>query len=272
MSEKQTIKYIFVDESRISQARYQLFGSLWLPREKQGSFRDGFWRLWDNEFPSRKSELKWTKVSKGKLNVYKKFIDYFATFPQVDFRCVVLDTRALDYQKHHEGDEELGFYKFLYFFLSRNIEKDYRFKKVENVYQVFIDSRRQSDKIEVGRLGDLKRCLNQWLIQKCSPECWDYKGWAPPLPIRNVEATVSHLSPEVQLVDVLTGAVGYAWEGFQTSPAKLGLIKHIENIFGLSLAESTPYLTEKINIWLFRLKEQQKSALSPTPPKGSGIH
>ncbi len=83
--------------------------------------------------------------------------------------------------------------------------------------------------------------------------------------MRNVEATNSQFSPEIQLIDVLVGAVGYAWEGFQTSPAKLDLITYIENIFGLSLAKQTPYLSDKINIWLFKLKEYQKSAPPPTP-------
>ena len=258
------MRYVFVDESRISKGRFQLFGSLWLPREVQQKFRQEFWTLWDAEFPSRRSELKWTKVSKGKLASYQKFIDFFAKSPRVDFRCVVLDTHTIDYKEYHEGNEELGFYKFLYFFLSRNMEKDYQYRALRDHYQLFLDRRRKEDDIEVGRLRDLKAVLNNRLDDTCNeiiPPC-----------VRSVEATDSKESPEVQIIDVLTGAVGYAWEGFQTSPAKLQLILYIENLFGLKLNTLTPYLTEKINIWKFEFRDRPKSAPHPTPPKGSGVH
>ena len=247
------MRYIFVDESRLCNSRYQLFGSLWLPREIQQEFIKGFWDLWDKEFLTRKSELKWTKVSNGKLLSYKRFIDYWATKPQIDFRCVILDTHAIDYQKYHQDSEELGFYKFLYFFLSRNIEKDNRFKGIKDVYQIFIDVRRQKDKIEVGRLEDLKFYLNFRLGKSC-PKI-PSKLVLTNNPIRNVEAVNSKLSPEVQLVDILTGAVGYVWEGFKTSPAKLELIEYIENLLDIKLSKPTSFLTSKVNIWQFKLKE-----------------
>ncbi|HZX49713.1 MAG TPA: DUF3800 domain-containing protein [Candidatus Paceibacterota bacterium] len=253
------MRYIFVDESRISKGRYQLFGSLWLPREKRDEFERTFWQLWDREFPTRRSELKWTKVSKGKLETYQRFIDFFSEFPMVDFRCVVLDTHAIDYQVYHNNDAELGFYKFLYFFLSRNIEKDYIHRGVRESYQIFVDRRRKENGIEVGRLEDLKRVLKNRLDDTCA------EVLSPC--VRNVEAVDSKESPEVQIVDMLMGAVGYAWEGFETSPAKLIIVEHIEQMFGLKLNRQTPYLSEKINIWKFRLQDKKKSAPRPTPPE-----
>lgn len=258
------MRYIYIDESRITpKDRYQLFGSLWLPRDKQEEFREQYWKLWDRHFPSRRSELKWTKVSNSKLKTYKAFVDFFAGFYPIDFRCVVLDRRTIDYKEYHESDKELGFYKFLYFFISRNIEKDYSYRSLSDYYQIFLDSRRQTN--EIGRLSDLKNVLNNRLNGKC------YRIEKPI--IRNVEAEPdSKLSPEIQIIDILLGAVGYSWEGFQTSPAKLNLIEYIENFFGLKLNASTPYLSDKINIWEFRLQGKTKSALLPTPPKGLDVH
>lgn len=258
------MKYIFIDESRVAKGRFQLFGSFWIPRDRQTDFRQRFWKLWDREFPSRRSELKWTKVSKGKLSTYKKFMEFFLSFAQTDFRCVVLDTHALDYQGYHEGNKELGFYKFLYFFLSRNIEKDYKYRAVRDPYQIFIDRRRKEGDIEVGRLAALKTVLNNRLDDSCAEII------APC--VKNVEATDSKESPEIQITDVILGAVGYGWEGFQTSLAKLELIKYIEELFGLRLKEETPYLTERINIWKFRLQNKKKGASLPTPPRGLGVH
>lgn len=254
------MRYIFADESRITkQDRYQLYGSFWLPRENHEQFRLKYWQLWDNEFPSR-SELHWVKVSKGKLETYKKFIDFFATYPGADFRCVVLDSRAIDYKKYHDGDKELGFYKFLYFFISRNIEKDYKYRNITDVYQIFLDRRRRENDIEVGKLQDLKLFLNRRLKNRCS----NNKDI-----VRNVEATDSKISPEIQIADILMGAVGYSWEGFQTSPAKLELIEHIEKTFGMKLNQPTPYLSEKVNIWKFQLNDN-KSKKRPIPYSLSG--
>ncbi len=137
------MKYIYIDESRISKSRFQLFGSFWINRDNSGDFEKEYWKLWDKEFPTRRSELHWVKVSKGKLETYKKFIDLFATYPGTDFRCVLLDTRTLDYKKYHNGDKELGFYKFLYFFISRNIEKDFKFKGIKDKYKLILDRRRR---------------------------------------------------------------------------------------------------------------------------------
>lgn len=215
------------------------------------------------------------------MDSYKKFIELFSISPYLDFRCLVLDRHAIDYATYHQGDKELGFYKFLYFFISRNIEKDYKYKDAKNnLYQIFIHRRRMGDKMEWGRLSDLKLVLNNRLRKSCfyaefnkdsdakAPDSFSFKNKL----IRNIEPVDSYINPEIQLVDILTGAVGYAWDGFQTSPAKLELIKYIEELFGLQLKNETPYLTEKINIWKFQLRDKEKSASLPTPPKGSGVH
>lgn len=234
-----------MDESRLV-GRFMLFGSLWIDRALQEDFNDGYWKIWDKHFPSRNSELKWTKVSRSKLDAYKEFIEYFAKFTGVDFRALVLDHHSVDYQKYHNGDKDLGFYKFLYFFLTRNIGKDYAFRNQRQNHQVFLDPRPLT--FEFGRLLDLKVHLNSDLQSRC-PEI-DHPV------VRNVEAVSdSKDSPEVQILDVLLGAVGYAWEGYETSETKLSLIQYIEELFGMDLRKNTPYLSEKINIWNFKLSK-----------------
>lgn len=246
------MRSIFIDESRIEKgSRFLLFGSLWLHNNKLPDFENRFWELWDASFPTRKSELKWTKVSKGRIHIYKEFVNLFWDFPNTDFRCMVIDKHSIDYQKYHDGNEELGFYKFLYFFLSRNIEKDYKHREITTSYQLFLDHRRQNDSIEVGSLQKLKEVMNNRLDNHCSEI---------QLPVvRSVESVRdSKQSPAIQIVDVLMGAVGYAFEGYQTSRHKLELIEHIESRFQLRLSASTPYLSEKVNIWKFEFKTKKE--------------
>jgi len=101
--------------------------------------------------------------------------------------------------------------------------------------------------------------LKEFLNYRLNNSCLGAENYC----IKNIEASDSKKSPEIQIVDIIMGAVGYKWEGYQTSTAKLELIEHIENLFGLQLEKETPYLTEKINIWKFKLKN--KSAPLPTP-------
>jgi hypothetical protein len=233
---------------------------LWFPRDSREVLRDRFYDLWDHEFPSRNSELKWTKVSAGKLGTYKKFIDLFADIPEIDFRCTVLDTHAIDHKTFNQSDAELGFYKFMFTFISRNINKSYQYEKINEPYQLFLDRRRENDVVEVGHLADLKSYLNVWLDSRCV-------DIEKPV-VRSVEAVDSKESPEVQLADVLLGAVGYAWEGYQRSEAKVELIRYIENHFEWELHRKTPMLSKTINIWPFQLQQQKESAPRPTPPEG----
>ena len=240
-TKKPNKKLVFIDESRIAGSRYMLFGSLWVPKDVQGDLHHTFWSLWDKEFPFRNSELKWTKVSKKRLETYKRFIDLFLSFPNIHFRCVVFDNHATNYRKLCKENGELGFYQFLHTFLYRNIKKENKNSEVANQYEIFCDQRRQGDSIEVGRLSDLRDALNDSLDEYDT------------ISVQTVDAINSHKSPEIQITDVLTGAVGYRWEGFQTKVGKVALAKHIESTCGLCLHKETTPMTDKVNIWKFAI-------------------
>jgi len=65
---------------------------------------------------------------------------------------------------------------------------------------------------------------------------------------RCVQAVRSEQVEQLQLADVLIGAVGYANRGLSTSPAKVRLVETVRSLSGLALTETTSLWATKVNI------------------------
>ncbi len=61
----------------------------------------------------------------------------------------------------------------------------------------------------------------------------------------------SHESYLLQVCDFLLGAVSYRHRGLTGNPAKMAVIKHLEDRLGHDLLHSTPLREEKFNLFLF---------------------
>lgn len=219
---------IFCDEAAINSARYMLIGGLWIP--------------WEAEAPARAclsevraahrltAEMKWVKVSQTKLTAYQDFLDVFWQIPELFFKCIVIDTHELDYRKFHKGDKELGFYKFYYQLISRNLLAD-------NLYWLYTDERNNRKST---RLETLKVVTNRW---------WHKQGGVEPL--QNIEPRRSHAEDFIQLADLLLGAFAYAWNQRKENPAKLALCAHIAARLGWqgTLRAATSPRAPKLNVW-----------------------
>ena len=97
-------------------------------------------------------------------------------------------------------------------------------------------------------LEDLKNHLNEYFRDKYSIDR---------NVVSNVEPRDARLYNQLQIVDVLLGAVGYVWEGYEQSPAKLELIKHIENKRGKKMTVDSLPSEKKFNIWKMKLSSKK---------------
>jgi hypothetical protein len=218
---------IYCDEASISAARYMLIGGLWVPWEREDVLRQEL-NCVRQEYNLR-AEMKWTKVSAAKLAAYKSFVDAFLATDGVQFRCIVVDTHILDHDTFNKGDEELGFYKFYFQLVSRNLIPG-------NLYWLYTDARSNRKPY---RLAVLKLTVNRWCKREKKVD-----------PLRNVEPRRSDQEDCIQLADVLLGAVSYHWNGHSESPAKVDLAAHIAAQHGYPhLAVATPRLGARFNIW-----------------------
>ena len=235
-----TFYHVYADESRQDAHRYMLYGLLFIPRgEQEQSLREDCDRLRRQHLWGT-GEFKWEKVSLGKMQVYKEFVDIFFHHADAEFRCLVVDTQKIDYKTYHQGDRESAFYEFYYQALSRNL-------RLEDEYLVFTDNRqnRQSN-----RLTDLKSKTNyHWLLQGAKEKL-----------VRNVEPRDSKAEDLLQITDVLLGAVGYDIEERAESPAKVEMVRHIAARIGCHRLRDHWGQGTQFNIWKFQFPDEAKVA------------
>lgn len=212
-----------------------LIGALSIPLTAQAPFfaADSVFRT---NTKNNLAHFKWVKAAGNKkLPAYLGLIDLFFT-QDVRFKCVVIETSKLNYKLHHHGDHELGFYKFYFLLLSRLV-------KFDEKYLVRIHRRTDRNR---GRLPDLHSATNNWCRKKAGRHI---------TPIHVIEAADYRKYTELQLVDVLLGAVGYHWEKKShlkegASKAKTEICNSIcKRLDKPSLVFESEWQEGKFNVW-----------------------
>ncbi|RIK27381.1 MAG: hypothetical protein DCC52_09420 [Chloroflexi bacterium] len=225
---------IYCDEASTHEARYMLIGGLWIPQEQEAQVRDSIREVRAKH--NLRAEMKWTKVSETMLDAYKDFVDVFFTANGLTFKCIVVDTRLLDYKTFHKGDKELGFYKFYYQLISRNLLP-------QHLYWLYTDERKNR---KASRLATLIVTVNRW--------CMKNKNVAP---LRLIEPRRSHDEDFIQSADILLGAFAYVWNGQTGSRAKLALVEHIARRINYpTLKFATGPTAGKMNVWKWEPRKQ----------------
>ncbi|ABP66629.1 hypothetical protein Csac_1015 [Caldicellulosiruptor saccharolyticus DSM 8903] len=238
--------HIYCDESSQNKNRYMIIGGLWVLYENLKEIEETIkqYRTQHNMY----SELKWGKVSKGKLVEYKKLVDIIFKFigeKKMAYRCIVVDLSLMDNKKYNKGDEELGFYKMYYQLLLHYINPNYR-------YIIYPDDRKNSYKY---RLQSLQIILNRGLRKKHKLDM-DI--------VRHIEARKSHEVDLIQATDILTGAIGFHWNDMDkkegASSAKKELALYIAQKAGLATLKSyhRKDCSMHFHIWYCDFKKSKK--------------
>jgi hypothetical protein len=230
---------IFCDESRVTACKYILIGALTVPTHSDVSLR-----MADTEFRDRtrnnKAHFKWEKAcGRKKLPDYLQLVDIFFEH-DIHFKAVVIEHCKVDYARYHKEDRELGFYKFYFLLLSRLVNFD---------QQYIIKIHRRSDEGR-GRLIDLQGATNNY--------CRKMKGRYV-TPVASLEAVEFERFTELQIVDVLLGAIGYHWERCHlrndASKSKIEICNHIcKRLDKPSLEFESDWRERKFNVWKWKPK------------------
>jgi len=179
---------VYCDESRhISNTRntFMSIGGLWLPRAEKRDLTRRFRNL--RHDLKIGSEIKWSKVSDKYLERYKQVVDFFFQETAFHFRVIVVEHEKVRVDEFHNGDHDLGFYKFYYQMLTKWIIAG-------NGYLVLLDFKANKDTTH-------RKELHKALIENAPPN----------VHLSDVTVIDSRLSPLAQLCDVLTGAVAASY-------------------------------------------------------------
>ncbi len=167
------------------------------------------------------------------MDFYRELFEYLFSFEtqNVTFRCIAIDKTKINYERYHDKDKEIAFYKFYYQLLKRRIKEDVQ-------QYLFLDFRPSKNKNSVRRLGEFLGILT--------------KG------IKHIQAYPSDQNIFIQIADILTGAVAYSYNSKLDSKVKKELIDIIAKSIGKdSLKFCSPFWEDKFNIFCIDLTKRK---------------
>ncbi|MFL5384203.1 MAG: DUF3800 domain-containing protein [Longimicrobiaceae bacterium] len=178
-------------------------------------------------------EVKWSKVSRGALPFYREYLDLFFDVPELSFRGLVIPNK----EKLRHGDfgqsHDEWYYKMFYQTLEPIVRR-------EEQYRIFLDIK---DTLSQRRVLKLRKVLNNKMR--------DFDQQI----IAHIQHVRSDEVEQIQLADLLIGALGYAARGLRGNEGKNRLVDHLRARSGLSWRYSTSRVRPKVNLFFWDARE-----------------
>lgn len=182
---------------------------------------------------ARDTEIKWNKVSPGKLDYYKALVNFFFDSGCLSFRAIIINKRELNLTQFHLTHDDF-YYRAYFLMLSRVLVPN-------SEYAIYIDIKDTRSQDKVKKLHDVL-CNSRF----------DFKHQM----IRRVQQIRSHEVELMGLTDLLIGALSYLHRGLNTNSAKLALIDLIRQRSGYKLTSNTLPLEPKFNFFFWHGRKQ----------------
>ncbi len=172
-------------------------------------------------------EAKWTKVSPAKIDYYLAVIDYFFDADDLHYRGLVVPDKAKLTHDKFGQDHDTWYYKMYFQLLSVLLSP-------EAHYRIYLDIKDTVGGAKVMKLHDIL-CSSQFDFDRQI--------------IERVQTVRSHEIEQLQLCDLLSGALSYLHRGLTGSKAKQQLIERIRHRSGLQLFQSSLLRARKFNLF-----------------------
>ena len=228
-----TIMNIYCDESchlPHDDEKAMVLGALWCFKTKTGEHNRAIAELKSKYNLSPFFEIKWTKVSPGKLEFYKELVNYFFEDRSLGFRAWVIPDKSILLHDQYGQTHDDWYYK-MYFYLLRNLISTKR------KYHIYLDIKDTRSRMKLQKLQEVLSNAN-----------YDFSREI----IEKIQHVHSHDIGLMQLADVLIGAVSYHARGLSGSPAKNALVQLIKDRTCLSLNQNTLPSESKFNLCIWR--------------------
>lgn len=207
-----------------------VIGGVWCPYGKKDEIFRRIREIKAQHSLSKSFEIKWNKVSPGKLNFYMDVINYFFDNSDLHFRVLVIPNKqALVHEMFSQTHDEF-YYKMYFNMLKTLFEPNCQ-------YNIYIDIKDTKGQKKVNKLHEVL-CNNHY----------DFNREL----IRKVQQVRSDEVELIALADLLIGAISYAHRSKDSSAAKLKLINRIKERSGYNLMNSTLCRENKFNIFVWK--------------------
>ncbi|WKV08214.1 DUF3800 domain-containing protein [Thermoanaerobacterium sp. CMT5567-10] len=177
-------------------------------------------------------EVKWTKISDSKVDLYIELIDYFFNNPNLSFRSIIATNKSkLDHIRYNKGSYDLWYYKMYFYLLDPLIDPS-------NKYRIFIDIKDTKGGPRIKKLHEVL-CNN----------IYDFNQDV----IKDIKQISSKESEILQLADILIGALSYYQRNLYETSKNKGKKSVIERIitYNINMSQTTSRSEKKFNIFIW---------------------
>lgn len=179
-------------------------------------------------------EVKWTKVSPAGARLYLDLLDYFFDDDDLRFRAVLVDKRAHS-AAGNGGDHDAWYYALYFDLIEPALDPRAR-------YRIYLDIKDTRSQNKVKGLHDVL----------CSSQL-DFNREI----VERVQQVRSNEVEQIQLADLLLGAMTYANRGLAGNAAKVEFVRHLRERSGLQLTKTTLLREPKVNIYFWKPRSQR---------------
>ena len=203
-----------------------VLGAVWCPKEKVQLVTDRIRDIKAEHNISKLLEIKWTKVSKGKIQFYLDLLNFFLDYQDLHFRALIVPDKSILAHESFKQTHDDWYYK-MYFDLLKVIINP------EHHYNVFIDYKDTQGGRKIAKLKEILENAK-----------YDRSGEI----ISNFQLVKSHQVDLIQLTDLLTGIVSYANRNLASNEGKVTLVQQLRKRSRYDLTCTTFLREEKVNL------------------------
>lgn len=217
-----------------------VLGGVWCPKEKRHQINGRIKEIKIRNNVPVQAELKWTKISPSKIQVYIDLMEYFFDETDLHFRGLLIpDKKKLNHQMFNQTHDE-WYYKMYFSMLKAMLVPT-------DTYNIFID---------IKDTHSAERAKKLWSVISNSMYDFSKRIIKQVKPIRSDEVQI------MQITDVLIGAFGYNNRVFDDSEkrsvVKRRIIELIQKRSGYTLQKSTLLREDKLNLFVWKSRNDQE--------------
>ncbi|MET0118964.1 MAG: DUF3800 domain-containing protein [Sedimenticola sp.] len=228
---------IYCDESCHLENDHQkamVLGAIWCPLDKRREIAVRLREIKQKHGMSPDFEVKWTKVGPSKKDFYLDLLDYFFDDDDLHFRALVVpDKSKLNHDAVPGQNHDVWYYKMYFDMLKVIIKPDAH-------YRIYIDIKDTRGTEKAAKLHDVL-CNNMY----------DFSRQV----IERLQQVHSHEMEQLQLADLLIGAISYLSRGLSGNAGKDALVSRMRERSGYDLTRTTLQREEKLNLFFWQASE-----------------
>jgi len=174
-------------------------------------------------------ESKWTKVSRSKQAFYLDWVDYFFDDDDLQFRALVVPDKSILRHEEHAQTHDDWYYKMYFTMLKTLLHSGACFR-------IYLDYKDTWGGAKVKKLHEV-----------LANNIYDFSREI----VERVQVVRSHEIEQLQMCDLLIGAVAYANRGLGQNEGKRAVVKRLQERSRLSLTGTTLLGERKVNLLLW---------------------